>query len=145
MLLVLLSEQFHLSTQAWGGGPGAKWLAERISFWNSWAAQRKSGRRGGYTEAEETGGDDKDRARRYDSPLSVHLCVCGMPTSSKLGLFRYYLFLYTFYFASCLAHFSLNVSVSPTNISWEYWRYSISSLFWTFSNVTKTVWHSSSV
>lgn len=73
MFPVLLPEQFHFPSQAWGGGPGAKWPAERISVWNSWAPKRKPGRCRGHTEAEEAGGDDKDRARRYDSP--VPLCM----------------------------------------------------------------------
>lgn len=81
MLPVLFPEQFHFPTQAWGGGPGAKWPAERISVWNSRAPQRKPGRRSGHSEAEEARGDDKDRARRYDSScvcvcVSVQVCVC---------------------------------------------------------------------
>lgn len=70
MFHVLLPEQFHFTTQAGGGGPGAKRPAEWISIWNSRAPQRKPGRRSGHAEAEEAGGDDKDRARRYD-----FLCV----------------------------------------------------------------------
>lgn len=83
MFPVLLPEQFHFPTQAGGGGPGAKRPAERISVWNSGAPQRKPGRRSGHTEAEEAGGDDKDRARRYDSLCAcvcvyvrVRVCVC---------------------------------------------------------------------
>lgn len=96
MFPVLLPEQFHFPTQAGGGGPGAKRPAERISIWNSGAAQRKPGRRGGHAEAEEAGGDDKDRTRRYGS---VCVCVCldyrrtlfllSAPDLHKLSLFLF--------------------------------------------------------
>lgn len=77
MFPVLLPEQFHFPTQAGGGGPGAKRPAERISIWNSGAPQRKPGRRSGHAEAEEAGGDDKDRARRYDPCVCVCVLVTG--------------------------------------------------------------------
>lgn len=82
MFPVLLPEQFHFSTQTWGGGPGAEWHAERISIRDSGAPQRKPGRRCGLAEAKEAGGDDKDRARWY-----VSLCECDLEWESRKALF----------------------------------------------------------
>lgn len=139
MFPVLLPEQFHFPTQAGGGGPGAKWPAERISVWHSRAPQRKPGRRSRHAEAEEAGGDDKDRARRYDSLLCA--CVWGMdvripfPPKYTWSSQIFLLFLHNFLVSK--------VVFSPISlhrhVSWEYWRYSVSSLFWTSANVTDCV------
>lgn len=76
------------------------------------------------------------------------VCVCVFPLmfvmivqKCSLSLFHHSLVSWLpslfFYVSHCLIR-------SVRNTGWEYWRYSVSSLFWTSSNLTKTVWQCTS-